>query len=161
MRFNLRFLLLLSTGVAILFALLFALPSFWAGAATFVLLGAVPAVLSSGVYFGSGRMRAFCLGALIPVLPNSVICYLINSPAIFVAEEIGWWNSRSASATADTIFLTIQGVWTHLGYAMLAVQVPVWIAACICGGCAVAMHEWMRGGESVKARQSPDDDLQE
>ena len=94
MRFNLRFLLLLSTGLAILIALLFALPSFFAGAATFVLLGAIPAFLSGGVYYGAGRTRAFCLGSLIPILPNSVFCYFITSPAIAVAEDINWWNPR-------------------------------------------------------------------
>jgi len=65
MQFNLLSLFLATTVVAVFMAVLFALPAFFAGALTFFLIGAIPTILSCGVYFGTGRTKAFCLGAFL------------------------------------------------------------------------------------------------
>ena len=140
MQFSLRFLLLLSTFVALICAAMFALPAFIAGALTFSLLGIIPTTLACGVYFGSTSVKAFCVGALIPTLPNSLFCYFLTSPAILVAEEINWWSPRGKPSSAGDAFLYLYQSWEHNGYALLAMQVPIWITAILCGLCGLAAH---------------------
>jgi len=144
MRFNLFSLFLATTVVAVFVAILFALPAFLAGALTFFLIGAIPAILSCGVYFGTGRTKAFCLGASIPLLPNLFFSYFMITPSIFVAEEINWWNPSNDSTSAMEAFEIIYNSWNHVGHAVLAAQIPAWVVAFLCGICAVAGRNWFR-----------------
>jgi len=140
MRFSIRTLLVLSTVLAVLCAALFSLPPFFAAAISFVLLGALPAGLASGIYYGSNNLRAFCGGALAPILPHSLFNGLFIAPWFIVAEETNWWSLRSGEITALKAWEILYLHWNRIGHGQLATQVPVWIAALFCGLLAVAVR---------------------
>jgi len=65
-QFTLAALMLLTLVVAVALALLVGVPSVVAVPIMLFLAAAVPAVLTAGVVYGRGYLRAFCIGALFP-----------------------------------------------------------------------------------------------
>jgi hypothetical protein len=128
-QFGLRQLLLAMAAASIMCAAMFTFPDAMASIFLMMLMLALPTFLISGLVYGSGSMRAFCLGALVPTSAQLFTLVLtISFLAIlnFESEQVdlGQYLERTAR-----LFRTM--------------SLATWVAATVCGVLAIAVKDML------------------
>jgi hypothetical protein len=140
-QFSLATLFFLTTVLAVILGVCFAIPNWLAGTLVILLMLVVPAVLVVSIKYGSGRLPAFCIGAIFPS-GMCLIGFLMDGHWTSLLEAMRGYGAAAPDAwTAIGEWLNVT---SQMGRFWRPMAVTSWIAAVFIGFVCVGMRHFLR-----------------
>jgi hypothetical protein len=134
-QFTVLQLLLLMLVLSVAFTVLFALPDLVASGLLSIVAILMMVLLTSGIVYARGRLRAYCIGALVPLL---LVAIVVACEFVVVAFEVGRNDYQEA---IDSL--------VDLSGGLRVVSVTGWLIAIVTGMLSVGVRQCFAASRSA------------